>query len=260
MYSYFLHPRNGITPAIAACQRRDRRWGLLIGLVYLLTIGTGAPAQAQLAEDSVLSLSSQGVGKLPERKITIELAETGETVFRSSATGKVTPVEQGGRRITFNADQEKLVSVMPSSTGPFGNAYADTTTTIQDLPLDESGKFDGVIPNFIRNIWLKTPGGGRVPVSFTLFSVAYDAVSGAGTIQGVFVEADARQTEAAGTFQIRDTAGCACNYTLQLRVSKQLSGPPSVMPPDTVAVSPQGGGGSGGGGFIASIFPLQLQL
>jgi hypothetical protein len=230
--------------------------------------------RAELASGSVLNIASQGVGVVPDRKVTIELEENNRLVFRSGQTGRFLPTANQGSQLTLGLGSDRQVSILPSS-ATFANAYADTRTIIQDLPLNSLGVFQGEIPGFIQNIWLKTTGGAREMVNFTLFSVNYNAQTGQGEMSGAFINADGKEQFANGAFNLDPTDGCACNYTMQLEVQSIANGgggpPGGGVPGGGVPGGgvPGGGGPPGGGvppgpiggstgGGIGGAFPFPL--
>jgi hypothetical protein len=223
--------------------------------------------RAELASGSVLNLASQGVGVVPDRQVTIELEENNRLVFRSGQTGRFLPTANQGSQLTLGLGTDRQVSILPSS-ATFANAYADTRTIIQDLPLNSVGVFQGEIPGFIQNIWLKTAGGAREMVSFTLFSVNYNAQTGQGEMSGAFINADGKEQFANGAFNLDPTDGCACNYTMQLEVQSIANGgggppgggSPGGGPPGggTGITPPSGPIGGGTGSGIGGGFPFPL--
>jgi hypothetical protein len=207
------------------------------GITLALPLMMAVPVRAELASGSVLNIASQGVAIVPDRKVTIELEESNRLVFRSGQTGRLLPTANQGSQLTLGLGTDRQINILPSSAA-FANAYADTSTIVQDLPLNSLGVFQGEIPGFIQNIWLKTAGGAREVVSFTLFSVNYNAQTGQGEMTGAFVAADGKEQFANGGFNLDPSDGCACNYTLQLEVQTIANG----------GGGPPGGGGPAGGG------------
>jgi hypothetical protein len=235
----------------------------IVGMAMAFPLFLAPAARAELASGSVLNIASQGVGVVPDRKVTIELEADNRLVFRSGQTGRFLPTANQGSQLTLGLGTDRQISILPSS-ATFANAYADTRTMIQDLPLNSLGVFQGEIPGFIQNIWLKTAAGAREMVSFTLFSVKYNAQTGQGEMSGAFINADGKEQFANGAFNLDPTDGCACNYTMQLEVQAIANGgggPPGGGSPagGGTGITPPSGpiGGSTGGG-IGGGFPFPL--
>ncbi len=231
------------------------------GITLALPLMMAVPVRAELASGSVLNIASQGVAIVPDRQVTIELEESNRLVFRSGQTGRLLPTANQGSQLTLGLGTDRQINILPSSAA-FANAYADTRTSIQDLPLNSLGVFQGEIPGFIQNIWLKTAGGAREVVSFTLFSVKYNPQTGQGEMTGAFVAADGKEQFANGGFNLDPSDGCACNYTLQLEVQTIANGggpPGGGSPPSGGGIGGPSGpiGGSTGGG-IGGGFPFPL--
>ncbi len=228
------------------------------GMAIALPMIVAVPARAEITSGSVLNIASQGIGVVPDRKVTIELEENNQLVFRSGQAGRLLPTANQGSQLTLGLGIDRQINILPSS-ATFATAYADTSTVVQDLPLNRMGVFQGEIPGFIQNIWLKTAGGNREVVSFTLFSVKYNAQTGQGEMTGAFVEADGTEHLANGSFLLDPNDGCTCNYAMQLEVQTIANGggPPGGDGPSGtgsgvgVPAGPIGGSTGGGiGGFL----------
>jgi hypothetical protein len=223
------------------------------GIAIALPLMVAAPGRAELASGSVLNIASQGMGIVPDRKVMIELEADNRLVFRSGHTGRLLPTANQGSQLTLGLGTDRQINILPSSV-TFATAYADTRTIVQDLPLNSLGVFQGEIPGFIQNIWVKTAGGGREVVSFTLFSVNYNEQTGQGELTGAFIEANGKERLANGSFNLDPRDGCACNYTMQLAVQALAGGPGGPggpgggsavgTPPPPIGATPPGGGGS----------------
>jgi hypothetical protein len=230
-------------------------------IIVALPLLMAAPVRAELTSGSVLNIASQGMGIVPDRKVMIELEANNRLVFRSGHTGRLLPTANQGSQLTLGLGTDRRINILPSSAA-FATAYADTSTIVQDLPLNSLGVFQGEIPGFIQNIWVKTTGGNRAVVSFTLFSVTYNAQTGQGEMTGAFVEANGKEHLANGAFNLDPSDGCACNYTMQLQVQATPGGPTGGSPAGGSAgsgtgISPPPGpiGGTTGSG-IGGAFPL----
>jgi hypothetical protein len=236
-------------------------WPKSLLIVVALPLLMAAPVRAELASGSVLNIASQGMGIVPDRKVMIELEANNRLVFRSGHTGRLLPTANQGSQLTFGLGTDRQINILPSSAA-FATAYADTSTIVQDLPLNSLGVFQGEIPGFIQNIWVKTAGGNREVVSFTLFSVTYNAQTGQGEMTGAFVEANGKEHLANGAFNLDPSDGCACNYTMQLQVQAPPGGPGGGSPAGGSAGSgtgispPPGPIGAGTGSGIGGAFPL----
>jgi hypothetical protein len=237
----------------------------IAGMALTFPLIFAPAARAELASGSVLNMASQGVSTMPDRQVMIELEADNRLVFRSGQAGRLLPTADQGSQLTLGLGPDRQISILPSS-ATFANAYADTQTIIQDLPLNRVGVFQGEIPGFIQNIWLKTVGGGRERVSFTLFSVNYNARTGQGAISGAFINADGKEQFANGAFNLDPTDGCTCNYTMQLEVQTIANGgggPPGGSSPasgGSATSAPSGpiGGPPIGGSGIGGGFPYPL--
>jgi hypothetical protein len=215
--------------------------GIATGMAIALPLAMTVPVRAELTSGSVLNIASQGIGIVPNRKVTIELEESNRLVFRSGQAGRLLPTANQGSQLTLGLGGDRQINILPSS-ATFATAYADTSTIIQELPLNSVGVFQGEIPGFIQNIWLKTAAGAREAVNFTLFSVNYNAQTGQGEMTGAFIEADGTEHLANGSFRLDPNDGCTCNYAMQLEVQTIAAG--SGIPG---GAGPAGGGSSAGG-------------
>jgi hypothetical protein len=235
----------------------------IAGMALTFPLIFAPAARAELASGSVLNIASQGASVMPDRQLTIELEADNRLVFRSGQAGRLLPTANQGSQLTLGLGTDRQISILPSS-ATFANAYADTRTIIQDLPLNSVGVFQGEVPGFIQNIWLKTAGGAREMVSFTLFSVNYNAQTGQGEMSGAFITADGQEQFANGAFNLDPTDGCACNYTMQLEVQTIANGgsgtsgggSPAGGGSGTSAPSGPIGGPPGGGSGIGFPYPL----